>query len=119
MGGHGALMIDFATLEQYRESLLIGTRLLELGSPRIQHRLRLPRCAEEGSLVFLVESSLQLCERGGTHSLRISKRSQSASVIDFKIAVHGGKSLLLGMRLRQLGSQAVQQFSSLSLLQEE
>jgi len=112
-------MIDFATLEQYRKPLLVGARLLELGSPRVNHRLCLPRCLEQGGLVFFFEGLVKLCERGGMHGLRSGKRSHGAVVIDFSIAMKGGESLLLGMSLRQLGSQAVQQFPSLSLLQEE
>ena len=112
MRGHRPLMSDLAFVEKHRESLLLGARLLELGSRAVQQLPSLPLLEEQRELAFVRERLLKLCPFGGV-------RGQHALVTDLAIPEQGREPLLLGEGLLELGSHAVQQLLCLSLFEEQ
>jgi hypothetical protein len=109
MCGHRPLMTDLAFVGHRRESLLLGTRLLELGSYGVQQLLSLALFEEQASLMFVRQSLLKLCSLG-------SMRGHHSLMTDLAIVEQGREASLLGHGLIELGSHAVYQLLCRSLL---
>ena len=80
---------------------MLGASLLELGACAVQLLPSLPLLEEQRELVFVRESLLKLCPFGNV-------RGQHALIANLAIAEQGREALLLGTRLIELGSHAVQ-----------
>ena len=84
-------MTDLAIAEQSRESLLLGTRLLELGSHAVEQPLCLSLFEEQGSLLFFRQSLPKLDGFGPVdfaaleNSLAARRRRQSLLQLPLKI----------------------------------